>query len=130
MACRGPIINSMSPKEKSVLAREHLEVAREDLDDGRVGQALNALFYSAEAAVVALAEINGIDTKRNHRLKATAAKELHEKGVLDQDFSGLLRDLNQGRKDHWYEGEEPDVDLEDAYAEVEVLVDAAQGGEA
>jgi HEPN domain-containing protein len=128
MAYYGPIISSMSPKEKSVLAQEHLEVAREDLDDGRMGQALNALFYAAEAAVVALAEVNGVDTKRSHRLKATAARELHEKGVLGQDFSGLLRDLNQGRKDHWYEGEEPDVDLEDAYGEVALLVDAAQEG--
>ncbi|HVD37378.1 MAG TPA: hypothetical protein VNC15_00950 [Solirubrobacterales bacterium] len=54
----------MSPKKKSVLAREHLQVAREDLDEERMGQALNALFYTAEAAVVALAEANQIDTKR------------------------------------------------------------------
>jgi hypothetical protein len=60
----GSIIASMSPKKKSVLAREHLQVAREDLDEERMGQALNALFYTAEAAVVALAEANQIDTKR------------------------------------------------------------------
>lgn len=48
-----------------------------------------------------MAEVNDIDTKRNHRLKASAAKELHEKGILEEDFSGLLRELNQGRKDHW-----------------------------
>ncbi len=117
----------MSPKEKSVLAREHLAVAREDLDEERMGEALNALFYAAEAAVVAVADANGIDTKRNHRLKATAAKELHESGLIEDDFSELLRELNQGRKDHWYEGEEPEIDLEEAYGEVEALVEEAQG---
>lgn len=54
----------MSPKAKSVLALEHLEVAREELDAERMGQALNALFYGAEAAVVAIADANDIDTKR------------------------------------------------------------------
>ncbi|HET7444386.1 MAG TPA: HEPN domain-containing protein [Solirubrobacterales bacterium] len=117
----------MSPKAKAELASDHLEVARDDLDGERMGDALNALFYASEAAVVALAEEHHIDTKKNHRLKASAAKELFEKGILDKDFSTLLRELNQGRKDHWYEGEEPDIDLEEAYAEVEILVDAAQG---
>jgi uncharacterized protein (UPF0332 family) len=121
------IITSVSPKSKANLARDHLEVARDDLDGARMGDALNALFYASEAAVVALAEANGIDTKKNHRLKASAAKELHDKGVLDEDFSSLLRDLNQGRKDHWYEGEEPDLDLEEVYIDVEILVDSAQG---
>lgn len=102
-------------------------MAREDLDGGRMGDALNALFYASEAAVVALAEANGIDTKRNHGLKASAAKKLLEKGVLKDDFGGLLRDLNQGRKDHWYEGDDPQLDLEEAYADVEILVEAAQG---
>ncbi len=117
----------MSPKAKDVLAREHLEVAREDLDGGRIGDALSALFYAGEAAIVAVAEAHGIDTKKNHRLKASAAKELHEKQILDDDFSGLLRELNQARKDHWYEGDEPDLDLEDAYEHVETLVLASQG---
>jgi uncharacterized protein (UPF0332 family) len=117
----------MSPKAKDVLARDHLEVARDDLDGGRLGEALNALFYAAEAAVVALAQENGIDTKKNHGLKAAAARALHEKGIVESDFSGLLRALNQGRKDHWYEGDEPDLDLEEAYSEVQILVDAAQG---
>lgn len=120
----------MSPKPKDQLAREHLEVAREDLDGGRLGDALNALFYAGEAAVVALAEANGIDTKKNHRLKASAAKELYDRKIIEGDFSSLLRDLNQGRKDHWYEGDDPDLDLEDAYAEVEILVAEAQEEEA
>jgi hypothetical protein len=40
----------------------------------------------------------------------------------------LLRELNQGRKDHWYEGEEPEIDLEEAYGEVEALVEEAREG--
>lgn len=66
----------MSPKEKKKLAREHLETARDDLGGGREKDAINALFYAAEAAeaaVVALADAHGIDTKKRHYLKADAA---------------------------------------------------------
>ncbi len=59
----------MSPKAKKELAREHLETAREDISGGREKDAINALFYAAEAAVVALADTHGIDTPRRHYLK-------------------------------------------------------------
>lgn len=42
----------MSPKSKRELARQHLETARADLDGERYGDALNAMFHAAEAAVV------------------------------------------------------------------------------
>ena len=116
----------MSPKAKDELAADHLLVAREALDNERPGDALNALFYGSEAAIVALADANGIGTKKNHHLKASAAAELHQKGVLKTDFGPLLRQLNQGRKDYWYEGDDPHIDLENAYDEVSHLVTAAQ----
>jgi hypothetical protein len=56
----------MSPKAKRELAREHLESAREALDGGRDKEALNALFYAAEAAIVALAEQHGLETRMRH----------------------------------------------------------------
>jgi hypothetical protein len=45
----------VSPKAKKDLAREHLETARDDLSGDREKDAINALFYAAEAAVVAAA---------------------------------------------------------------------------
>ncbi len=119
----------MSPKPKRELAREHLETAREDLGGGREKDAVNALFYAAEAAVVALADAHGIETSKKHYLKADAATELHRRGLLGDDFGPLLRQLNQARKDIWYEGDEPDFDqaLEDVLADVETVVLEAEG---
>jgi len=53
---------------------------------------------------------------------------LYEKNVLAEDFSSLLRLLNQQRKDVWYEGEPPDFgdqDVEEVAEPVERLVEAA-----
>lgn len=118
----------MSPKEKRQLAREHFEAAQAAMEEERIHEAINALFYAAEAAVVALADEQQIDTKKHHALKADAASELHEKGVLAQDYGPVLRVLNQARKDIWYEGEEPELggDLKDLIAEVDVLVSMAE----
>ncbi len=102
--------------------------ARDDIASDDVRGAINALFYAAEAAVVALADANQIETKKSHPLKADAATELHTRGVVDEDFGPLLRMLNQARKDVWYEGDEPDLDGEDIDVvadHVEQLVDAA-----
>ncbi len=49
----------MSPKAKRELAREHLETARDDISGGREKEAVNAFFYAAEAAVVAIADAHG-----------------------------------------------------------------------
>jgi HEPN domain len=119
---------NVSPKEKRQLAREHLEDGLAAVQDERLKDAVNALFYAAEAAVVAIAERHKIDTKRQHELKADAAVRLHEAGVLGENYGPLLRALNQARKDIWYEGEEPELneDLENIAAEVEALVAAAQ----
>ncbi len=50
--------------------------------------------------------------------------------MLEEDFAPLLRQLNQARKDIWYEGDDPDFggrSLEDVLAEVEKLVEAGEG---
>ncbi len=52
----------MSPKAEHELARAHVETVREDLGGERERDAVNALFYAAEAAVVALADVHGIET--------------------------------------------------------------------
>jgi hypothetical protein len=121
-----PYAAVITPKSKDKLARQHLDTARGDLDAERKGAALSALFYAAEAAIDYLADSHGIDTKKKHWLKAEAAAQLHKQGVLKADFETLLSSLNQERKDFWYEGEEPDLDLEDTYTETEELVEAAE----
>lgn len=117
----------MSPKSKPELARQHLETARDDLDGERPGEAINALFYSAEAAIDFLAAKHSIETRRKHYLKAQAAEELHANSVLPDDYSALLTDLNEARKAVWYAGEEPEMDVEKTYADVETLVEATKG---
>jgi hypothetical protein len=43
--------------------------------------------------------------------------------VTGEDHEDLLRDLNHGRKDYWYDGEEPDPDeLRAHLSAVEALV--------
>ncbi len=118
----------MSPKDKRQLAQEHLGDAEAAASEDRLKDAVNALFYAAEAAVVALAELSGIDTRRKHQLKADAASEMHAKGVLRRDYGPLLRTLNQARKDIWYEGDDPELggDLDDLVHDVAELVAAAQ----
>ena len=118
----------MSPRAKDELAREHLEGARDDLSRGQEKDAINALFYAAEAAVVALAEKHDMDTKRSHRLKADAASELNARGIVNRDFGPLIKELNQARKNVWYEGDEPEFSqsLEDTLSDVEALVAEAE----
>ncbi len=67
------------------------------------------LHLAAEAAVVALAELNGIATERQHWRKGEAATELHARDVLATDLGPMLELLNQARKDAAYEGEDPDL---------------------
>jgi len=118
----------VSPKDKRELAREHLGDAQAAIEDERIKDAVNALFYAGEAAVVALADNHEIDTKQHHGLKADAATQLHKDGALAEDYGPLLRTLNQARKDIWYEGEEPDLDddVESIASQVEALVEAAE----
>jgi uncharacterized protein (UPF0332 family) len=118
----------MAPKKKHELAREHLEDARASIDEERPKEAVNALFYAGEAAVVALADCYGIATKKQHGLKADAATQMHKAGNLDHDYGPLLRNLNQARKDIWYDGEEPALveELASIADEVQELVEAAE----
>lgn len=122
----------MSPRPKHEVAREHFELALTDIGEEDARGAVSALFYAAEAAVVAIADAHGVETKRNHKMKADAATELHAQGVLEEDFGPLLRKLNQERKDVWYEGEPPDFggqDISEVAEEVRLLIEAAEAAQ-
>jgi uncharacterized protein (UPF0332 family) len=118
----------VTPKGKRELAREHFDDAQAALEDDRLKDAVNALFYAAEAAVVALAEHHKIDTRKHHALKADAATQMNTDALIAEDYGPLLRGLNQARKDIWYEGEEPELDddLRSIADQVEVLVQVAE----
>jgi hypothetical protein len=98
----------MSPQSKASLAREHLTRANAAFEAGDRVVGVTFLHLAAEAAVVALAELNGIVTERQHWRKGEAATELHTRGILTTDLGPLLELLNQARKDAGYEGEDPD----------------------
>ncbi|HTZ85110.1 MAG TPA: hypothetical protein VMB05_00450, partial [Solirubrobacteraceae bacterium] len=63
-----------------------------------------------------------------HQLKADAASEMYQEGILSRDYAPLLRTLNQARKDIWYEGDDPELGgaLDDLVQDVAELVAAAQ----
>lgn len=91
--------------------------------------AIMFLHLAAEAAVVSLAEREGIDTMRRHDRKADAAHELFRRGIVSEDLSESLRSLNQVRKDATYEGEDPEVSEKDLTAlseRIERIVVAAE----
>lgn len=119
----------MAPKDKAVLAREHLERALPAVTAEDSTEAVTWLFAALEAAVVAIAQARGIDTKRQHWKKAEVAKQLHETGVLSHDFSDTLGLLNEARKTAVYEGDEPVLggrSLEDVATDVETAVELAE----
>ncbi len=98
----------MSPQAKSELAREHLTRASGAFGSGDSVVGVTFLYLAGEAAIVALGELHGIATERQHWRKAEAATELHTSGILSTDLSPILELLNQARKDAGYEGEDPD----------------------
>ena len=119
----------MSPKAKAQLAREHLDRALPAVSGDDYTEAVTWLFAALEAAIVAIADRQGIDTQKQHWKKAEVAKRMYESGVLPQDFSDSLDILNEARKVAVYEGDEPDLgrhSLEDIAADVEAAVELAE----
>lgn len=119
----------MSPKRRSRLAREHLERALVAVHAEDVTEAVTWLFAALEAAIVAVAERHGIDTRKQHWKKAEAAEQLHDAGTLPHDFSQALDLLNEARKMVVYEGDDPELQgrsLQDIATEVETAVELAE----
>lgn len=119
----------MSPQSKSDLASEHLTRASGafEAEDPVVG--VTFLHLAAEAAIVALAELHGITTERQHWRKAEAATELHTSVILSTDLSPILELLNQARKDAGYEGEDPDFGALTSESLLHLVEDAVQTAE-
>lgn len=119
----------MSPQSKSDLARERLTRAGGgfEAEDPVVG--VTFLHLVAEAAIVALAELHGITTERQHWCKAEATTELHTSGILSTDLSPILELLNQARKDAGYEGEDPDFGAWTSETLPDLVEDAVQTAE-
>jgi uncharacterized protein YutE (UPF0331/DUF86 family) len=119
----------VSPRAKHELAREHLNRGLAGVAAQDPTEAVAWLFLSLEAAIVAVADKHGLDTKQQHWKKAEVAAELHASGVLPHDFAATLRLLNEARKVATYDGDEPDLEgqsLEDIATDVEAAVELAE----
>lgn len=119
----------VSRKPKAQLAREHLDRAQSAIEEPDATEAVTWLLAALEAAIVALAEVEGLEIPTHHWKKAQVATALHTKGLLAQDFAGTLDLLNDGRKVAVYEGEDPELggtSLEDLLIEVESAVLTAE----
>jgi hypothetical protein len=119
----------MSPQSKAGLAREHFTRASGAFEAGDPVAGVMFLHLAAEAAVVALAELQGIATERQHWCKGQAATELHAHGVLSTDLGPILGLLNQARKDASYEGEQPDFGDWTSEELLSIVEDAVQAAE-
>lgn len=87
------------------------------------------LFVSLEAAIVAAADVQALDTKKAHWKKADVASEMFDSGALTTDFSDVLKVLNAARKAVFYEGEDPDLQgasLESIASTVESAIEQAE----
>lgn len=125
----GGTIDGMAPRSKAVLAREHLDRALPAVAAQDHAEAVAWLFVALEAAIVGVADVQGLDTKQAHWRKAEVAAELHAAGVLPINYAGTLKLLNEARKAVFYEGEEPNLEgqsLEDIASTVESAVDQAE----
>lgn len=120
---------SVSPKAKHVLARDHLDLAREQVDEAHLGVAATLLLHAAEAAIDALAEQNGIETNPTHWRREQIVAELNQRGIGSSDDAELIRLLNAERKGYAYDGDDPDFNddsVEEVMQRVEALVTAAE----
>ena len=121
----------MSPKAKHVLARDHLDLAREEIGSGHLGLAATLLLHAAEAAIDALAEENGIETNPTHWRREQIVAELNELSIASPDDAELIRLLNKERKGYAYDGDDPEFSgdgAKDIVSRVEALVVAAEEG--
>jgi HEPN domain len=121
----------MSPKAKHVLARDHLDLALEEIDGGHVGLAATLLPHAAEAAIDALAEQNGIETSPTHWRRREIVAELNQRGIGSSDDGDLIQLLNEERKGYAYDGDEPEFNgdtAEHIATRVERLVVSAEEG--
>lgn len=119
----------MSPKAKYVLARDHLDLAREETEAGHLGLAATLLLHAAEAAVDALAERHKIKTSPTHWRREEILAELNDVGIGSSEDADLIRLLNVERKGYAYDGDEPDFQddtIEGILERVEALVVAAE----
>jgi len=119
----------MSPQSKAGLAREHFTRASGAFEAGDPVVGVTFLHLAAEAAVVALSELNGIVTERQHWRKGEAATELHTRGILSADLAPILELLNQARKDAGYEGEDPNFGAWTSEELLSTVEDAVQTAE-
>jgi uncharacterized protein (UPF0332 family) len=125
----------MVSKAKLEESRKYLKRAREQLDKACVdswdpaedaASCITNSFYAYENVVVALAIAHGRKWTPKHDAKAGLAKKFFELGILRQDVSGWMIELNGLRKDVSYGEPGPElanVGLEEVVSDLERMVD-------
>lgn len=81
----------MSPKAKHFLASDHLDLAQEEIEEGRLGVAATLLLRAAEAAIDALAEKTGQRRRRGRMPEHDAELRWRERLAGDRDRVGGLQ---------------------------------------
>jgi HEPN domain-containing protein len=99
----------LSEVEKIRLAEAHFARAREALAKGDETAAVLWSNLCAEVAMECIARQNDMDLRKDHFLRASAARRLFEAGILDEDLTSLLIRLNNERKHAVYEARSPDL---------------------
>lgn len=100
------------------------------MNAGDSTEAVTWLLAALEAAVVAVAETEGLPIPTQHWKKAQVAADLYASGAFRGNHAELLDVLNAGRKVAVYDGDAPDLgdsSLEDLALEVEAAVVDAEG---
>ncbi|HEU5105663.1 MAG TPA: hypothetical protein VFU11_07455 [Solirubrobacterales bacterium] len=114
------------------LAKTHLERARQALSFGDETAAVLWCNLCAEVAVTHVADVRGLDARKDHFRRAVLARRLFEQGALPEDFADLMIRLNNERNHAAHEGLSPDLrgrSWEEVFAALERLVDVATEAE-
>jgi len=112
----------------ATLAAKHLERARQGFDAGDETAAVVWSSLCAQVAIALIAREHGVDTRRDHFQRASAARRLFDTGVLEKDVGDLLIRLNEERKCAIYDGRAPDLrgrTWEDVFDVLGYLVEVA-----
>jgi hypothetical protein len=114
---------------------DKLDLAREELERAQVAsfdpvdwpELCVWSFYALENAVVAAAEVAGLEWQRSHPSKVEVARRLHGQHGL-ADVSGLLIELNELNESRAY-GEttrSPSMSAEDFVSKIETFIDSVE----
>jgi HEPN domain-containing protein len=112
----------------AALAAAHLDRARLAREQGDETAAVLWSSLCAQVAITSIAAEHGVETRKDHFQRSSAARRLFDTGVLEEDVGDLLIRLNEERKYAIYDGRPPDLrgrNWEQVFEALGRLVDVA-----